>query len=302
MIGGKGNDTYIVDSTTDTIIEYSGGGAHDLVKSSVSYILGNYLNDLTLTGTSNINGTGNEVDNIIIGNSANNILQGGSGNDTLYGNSGNDFLTGGDFGAVSGAYLDGGIGNDTLHGELAEMHGGDGNDILSGFSNTMYGDNGNDELTADASFLYGGAGNDTLSGDESNLYGGDGDDHLSGRAQMIGGKGNDTLTGVNGDDYFVFNDPTEGVDTIFNFSIADNDKIAVSASGFGSGLTAGAALMPEQFVIGTAATDSSDRFIYDARTGALFFDADGTGRVGQVQIATLVGIPGITNNAIVIYT
>lgn len=62
LIGGEGNDVYIVDSTTDTIIEYSSGGTHDLVRSSVSYTLTGYLNDLTLTGTNAINGTGNDFD------------------------------------------------------------------------------------------------------------------------------------------------------------------------------------------------------------------------------------------------
>ena len=90
LIGGAGNDTYIVDSTTDTIIEYTNGGSTDTVQSSVSYTLGNYLNNLTLTGTSAINGTGNIENNTISGNSAANILNGETGNDTLNGGLGND--------------------------------------------------------------------------------------------------------------------------------------------------------------------------------------------------------------------
>jgi Ca2+-binding RTX toxin-like protein len=106
LIGGRGNDTYIVNSTTDTIIEYEGGGSGDTVQSSVSYTLGAWLNNLTLTGTNAINGTGNNFDNTIIGNDGNNILKGGAGNDTLkassyydkdslFGEAGDDNLTGG---------------------------------------------------------------------------------------------------------------------------------------------------------------------------------------------------------------
>jgi len=67
---------------------------------------------------------------------------------------------------------------------------------------------------------------------------------------------------------------------------SQGDKIVVSASGFGGGLTIGT-LSSAQFTIGSAAADASDRFIYNSATGALFFDADATGALGQVQFATL---------------
>ena len=98
LIGGLGNDTYIVDSTTDTITEASTAGSGiDTVKSSVSYTLGalSNLENLTLTGSSAINGTGNSLANTLVGNSANNTLSGGAGNDILNGGAGNDNLTGG---------------------------------------------------------------------------------------------------------------------------------------------------------------------------------------------------------------
>ncbi len=75
LTGGLGNDTYIVDSTTDTIVELQGGGSSDTVESSVSYTLGAFLNNLTLTGTDSINGTGNEYDNTITGNTGTNTLR-----------------------------------------------------------------------------------------------------------------------------------------------------------------------------------------------------------------------------------
>ncbi len=95
MIGGAGNDTFIVDNVNDVVVETSGGstdmGGIDLVKSSVSYTLTDaHVENLTLTGTAAINGTGNALENIITGNAADNILDGGAGVDTMIGGAGND--------------------------------------------------------------------------------------------------------------------------------------------------------------------------------------------------------------------
>jgi len=89
--GGLGNDTYIVDNALDLIIESSTLATEiDTVKSSVSYTLGANLENLTLTGTAIINGTGNVLNNTLTGNAANNSLDGGSGNDTIDGGAGTD--------------------------------------------------------------------------------------------------------------------------------------------------------------------------------------------------------------------
>lgn len=82
MIGGLGNDRYTIDNVSDTIIENSGEGT-DRVSSSVSYTLPTNVENLTLAGTSAINGTGNNLANIITGNTANNKLKGGAGKDTF---------------------------------------------------------------------------------------------------------------------------------------------------------------------------------------------------------------------------
>ncbi|MFN6028987.1 MAG: bluetail domain-containing putative surface protein, partial [Dolichospermum sp.] len=91
LIGGLGNDIYIVDSTTDTITENASAGT-DTIQSSVTYTIAALANveNLTLTGTAAINGTGNGGNNVITGNSANNILNGGAGKDTLTGGLGRD--------------------------------------------------------------------------------------------------------------------------------------------------------------------------------------------------------------------
>ena len=89
MAGGLGNDTYLVDNTGDTVIEEASAGT-DTVQSSVDFILGNNIENLTLTGTGNINATGNGLNNILTGNSGNNIIDGGKGADAMAGGLGND--------------------------------------------------------------------------------------------------------------------------------------------------------------------------------------------------------------------
>ncbi|HCZ16815.1 MAG TPA: type I secretion protein, partial [Candidatus Accumulibacter sp.] len=79
-----GNDTYVIDNTGDVVTENAGEGA-DLVRSSVSYTLTANVENLTLTGTSALNGTGNTLNNVLTGNSGNNVLSGGTGADTLIG-------------------------------------------------------------------------------------------------------------------------------------------------------------------------------------------------------------------------
>ncbi|HUH50128.1 MAG TPA: calcium-binding protein, partial [Mycoplana sp.] len=88
LIGGGGDDTYITDGG-DTIREDVSGGI-DLVRSSVTLTLGANLENLTLTGTGNIGGTGNALDNMLVGNAGKNVLNGGAGADTLTGGRGSD--------------------------------------------------------------------------------------------------------------------------------------------------------------------------------------------------------------------
>ncbi|WP_074701849.1 lipase family protein [Nitrosomonas ureae] len=94
MVGGLGNDTFVVDNVGDVVAENLNEGT-DKVNSNVTYTLSANVENLTLTGTSAINGTGNGMANSITGNAGNNIISGAAGADRLFGKGGKDTLTGG---------------------------------------------------------------------------------------------------------------------------------------------------------------------------------------------------------------
>jgi Ca2+-binding RTX toxin-like protein len=94
LYGGLGDDTYVVDHNNDLVFEEIGEGT-DTVRSSIRWTLDANVENLVLTGSLNINGTGNVLDNTITGNSGNNVLDGGAGADTLTGGAGADTLAGG---------------------------------------------------------------------------------------------------------------------------------------------------------------------------------------------------------------
>ncbi|MFS2111920.1 calcium-binding protein [Sphingomonas sp. Sphisp140] len=107
MSGGAGGDTYSVDSLGDVIVEAAGGGI-DAVNSSISYTLGAELEQLSLTGTAALDGTGNALDNSLSGNSGANILIGGAGRDQLTGGGGGDTFgfASGDFAGLTASTAD----------------------------------------------------------------------------------------------------------------------------------------------------------------------------------------------------
>jgi len=112
LVGGAGNDTYVVDDANVVITETAGNGT-DTVQTSVltTYTLtAANVENLTYTGVGNFTGTGSATANTLTGNIGSDTLYGGAGNDTLFGGAGNDRLSGG-AGVDS---ITGGTGNDTF--------------------------------------------------------------------------------------------------------------------------------------------------------------------------------------------
>lgn len=258
MVGGAGDDTYSVNDAGDTIVENLSEG-NDKVISNISYTLGDNLEALTLNGLYHLNGTGNLLNNILLGNAGNNVLSGLAGNDALNGDAGNDTLEGG----AGNDTLNGGTGADTLTGGLGDdvYYIDDASDVIvekinEGFETVnstvnfaLDSGNGLNNLillgTADINGNGNGNGN-TITGNTGNniLSGGGNNDSLGGGAGndgLNGGAGNDTLTGGTGSDTAIYNlltatDKTggNGVDTWTDFKVGNTstdsnaDKIDIS--------------------------------------------------------------------------
>lgn len=145
-------------------------------------------------------------------------------------------------------------------------------------SDTIYGLGGNDTINGlgGPDTIFGGLGNNTMSGGSGGdtIVGDFGNDEIIGGANGVFGEP-DILTGGFGLDRFRYNSPNEGSDTIVDFT-PFVDKIVVSKSGFGLDFDSTLFGIPaDRFVVGTAAGDANDRFIYNGNQ--LFFDADGNG-------------------------
>ncbi|WP_283241376.1 M10 family metallopeptidase [Pseudomonas fluorescens] len=185
LIGGLGNDTYIVDGIDDIIRETSTlAGEIDTVRASVDWTLGANLENLVLTGNA-MRGTGNDLNNVLIGNSENNTLNGGAGDDILDGGLGQDLMRGG-------------AGSDTYYVDddfdfVMDM-GGSASDVDQVISTISY-------------TLVGGIENLTLAGTANlNGTGNDQDNVINGNAAnntLDGGAGVDTLIGGAGDDIYI---------------------------------------------------------------------------------------------------
>jgi Ca2+-binding RTX toxin-like protein len=106
LAGGDGNDTFFVDKKGEA--KENAGEGIDTVKSGVAYSLGANIEKLVLTGSANINGKGNILNNSVTGNSGDNVLTGFAGNDKLFGNDGSDTLIGG----LGRDKMNGGLGSD----------------------------------------------------------------------------------------------------------------------------------------------------------------------------------------------
>jgi Ca2+-binding RTX toxin-like protein len=295
LIGGLGNDTYVVDNVGDVVVENAGEGT-DTVESSISYMLGATLENLTLLGTANLDATGNTGDNVIRGNAGNNRIEGGAGADTLYGGAGDD-----DYVAVSASdrvYEYAGEGTDTVERvfETNLVLENNVENLILGAGTTTGNGNGLDNT------ITGSAGDNTLAGldGDDTLHGLDGDDAL------FGGNGTDALYGGAGDDYL---DGGAGVDYMEggvgndNYTVAHSDDVVIEAVGEGtdqvqaSASYALSANIENLFLTGSAAIDGTGNDLdnYIAGNGAVNTIHGGAGAdtiAGGVGNDTLVGGTG----------
>jgi Ca2+-binding RTX toxin-like protein len=288
LIGGLGNDTYVVHSTADVIVENPGEG-NDTVIVAYNSTLGTHIvdlaNDVTLanvenvkitgTGLFNINGTsgandlvGNASVNTITGNGGNDTLDGGAGADTMIGGTGNDTF----FVDNAGDLVTGGGGTDTVFSSVSfnlATHASVTTLTLTGTlaANGIGNDNG-DTLTGNTGIntLTGGLGNDTLDG----------------------GLGHDILTGGAGSNTFVFTHQ-EAV------SAANSDTITDFKTGGGGDVLDISNILAGHVVTGGIGGNLGN-FVHLTDSGTneiVSVNAAGSGTT-FIQIATLTGVTGHT--------
>jgi trimeric autotransporter adhesin len=240
MLGGVGDDTYELDNIFDTITELTNEGNADTVNSSISYTLGDNLENLKLTGNVAINGSGNSLNNTITGNNSNNFINGQAGNDILSGEGGNDSIDGG----LDDDLMSGGLGDETyyvdsINDKITEFNNEGSDNVFASVSYTLSanlenltltgnnaikgtGNNINNIITGNNNdnFLYGLDGNDTL-------IGGDGTDYIDGGLDadsMLGGLGSDSYFVENISD-IITEFINQGIDIVYSsvaYTLSDN--------------------------------------------------------------------------------
>ena len=218
LIGGNGNDFYLIGNQINDVIKEEVNGGIDTVRTGVSYNLPANVENLTLFSNTPAIGKGNNLNNTIQGNINGNKLFGNNGNDTLQGLGGHDILL-----------------------------GGNGEDFL------------------------------------------------------VGGFGNDTLIGGLGSDSYIFNSTDEGLDTIDGYSVTDDEiLIRQNGKGFGAGRLSSGTLSANQFIVGSSATNSNQRFIFDSINDLLLYDSDGNGASAAVKLVSFSNNINLTRFDIII--
>ena len=290
--GGTGDDTYYVDGG-DIVDEVAGQG-FDRVAATASFFATagaavELIEPVNAGGSEAMDLGGSDFAQTINGNGGTNILYGRGGDDILRGYGGDDYLVGGAAGSTDHDQMLGGAGNDTYYvfssADSATELAGEGNDrvatkvslILNPLSEIESLEAG-DSTATDALAL---TGSDTANA----IVGNAGDNFIDGRG------GSDILVGLGGSDTYAFtsNLGPGNVDTIDQFA-PGSDRIALDDAVF-TGIGAPGALSAAAFATGAGAADSSDRIVYNAATGQLFYDSDGNGAAAQIQFAALA--PGL---------
>ena len=221
MMGGPGNDRYIVDNANDLVVETisRGAGGYDTVETALSLIASDNIEALEALGNSDINLTGNSLDNLLVGNDGANIISGRSGIDILVGNAGSDTLDGG-FGRDK---LMGGEGDDIYYvdsrSDVITESLDQGNDhVIATRSYTLSSHIESLELVGTAAIFAGGNSLDNvLTGNNGNniLNGGLGAD------TMDGGIGNDTYIVDNVNDVVIDSAGNDTVKSKINYTLGD---------------------------------------------------------------------------------
>jgi Ca2+-binding RTX toxin-like protein len=234
LIGGAGNDRFIVTKANDVIQEQANSGTDTIQTTLNAFTLPANVERLTFTGSGDFTGTGNALANIITGGAGNDTLDGGpgAGGDRLVGGAGNDayIVNAGANTLVEAANG----GTDTVLSKIGNYS------LSANFEDLTYIGTGNFRGNGNglANTITGGSGNDTLFGN-------------GGSDRLIGGAGNDRLSGGAAADTFVFNpiNPTAdhvgiGQDVITDFRVsgAAHDILELSASMFATGSTAATVL------------------------------------------------------------
>lgn len=309
LAGGAGNDVYRVADNNVTITETAGNGTFDQVFTvGISYQLAaaaniEYLSTTAQGSSENINFTGNQLAQVIAGNYGNNVLDSGQAAVTgtgIYAQAGD--LTVGDT-------MIGLVGNDTYRvysqNDVVVEAAGQGTDVIStsasyslAANNAATYNGGSaqsiETLRVDSSVGASAAISLTGDGQANTLVG------HAGQNTLDGGLGNDTLTGGAGSDSFQFSTAlgSGNVDTITDFQAGDLIRVSTGIfTAVAGGYTA------DNFVVGTAAADGNDYFVYNQTTGQLFYDADGNGTASSaVLFAQLTAGTALGFNDIVTYT
>ncbi len=246
MKGGLGDDTYVVGNSFDNVGERLNEGT-DTVLSSITYTLTSNVENLTLTGTDNLNATGNAINNTIIGNSGNNLIDGGAGADKMYGGLGDDTYV------VNNGF------------DQANENAGEGTDTVQSSVTFTIGANV-ENLTLTGTTAINGTGN-TL----ANI--------------ITGNSGNNVLTGGAGNDTFVFGKfgAGNGLDHLADFV---NGADHLSFTGADYGIAAGHVLTAGELSLTGAATSAAGvgQFVYNATTHTLSWDSNGVTAGGMTDI------------------
>ncbi|MDZ8187283.1 MAG: calcium-binding protein [Nostoc sp. ChiSLP02] len=282
IVGSNGNDTLNPGGGGKDTID---GGQGDDILLFVDYVSPSKGITTTFNATNNSGSIKAGTQSVSYKNIERLNIRGTDYNDFIAGNNGNDTLNPGDRGKDT---IDGGQGDDIL--SVGYLYASES--ITTTFNAT---NNSGSIKAGTESVSYKNIERLNIRGTQYNdsIVGNNGNDTLTGQG------GNDTLIGGAGIDTFSFNGFNEGSDRIFDFN-PTNEAIQVSASGFGGGLSLGV-LKASQFTIGTSATTSSQRFIYNSTTGALFFDSDGSaGGFAKVQFALLTAGLSLTSSNFVV--